>query len=142
MNLHTALRGKPRPLLGALAELANAANAVRPLGRKGYSTLPTFAFGWPTSENAPLLLTGSALDVLRRALLGHYRSCNGRISLAVKAVTWGLLALLQRREAESKRYFEDPLRAIRGDAVGYGFDAAKLNGNAGTAYADQLTHSE
>jgi ectoine hydroxylase-related dioxygenase (phytanoyl-CoA dioxygenase family) len=40
------------------------------------------------------------------------------------------------------RDFEDPLRAIRGDEVGYGFDAAKLNGNAGTAFADQLTHSE
>lgn len=40
------------------------------------------------------------------------------------------------------RDFEDPLRAVRGDAVAYGFDAAKLNGNAGTAFADQLTHSE
>jgi ectoine hydroxylase-related dioxygenase (phytanoyl-CoA dioxygenase family) len=40
------------------------------------------------------------------------------------------------------RDFEDPLRAIRGDEVGYGFDAAKLNGSASTAYADQLTHSE
>ena len=40
------------------------------------------------------------------------------------------------------RDFEDPLRAIRGDAVGYGFDAAKLNGNASAAYADQLTNSE
>lgn len=40
------------------------------------------------------------------------------------------------------RDFEDPLRAIRGDAVGYGFDAAKLGGHAGSAFADQLTHSE
>ena len=40
------------------------------------------------------------------------------------------------------RDFEDPLRAIRGDEVGYGFDAAKLNGSASVAYADQLTHSE
>ncbi|CAM3764447.1 phytanoyl-CoA dioxygenase family protein [Mycobacterium frederiksbergense] len=40
------------------------------------------------------------------------------------------------------RDFEDPLRAVRGDAVGYGFDAAKLNGKAGSAFADQLTHSE
>jgi ectoine hydroxylase-related dioxygenase (phytanoyl-CoA dioxygenase family) len=40
------------------------------------------------------------------------------------------------------RDFEDPLRAVRGDAVGYGFDAAKLTGSAGAAYADQLTHSE
>lgn len=40
------------------------------------------------------------------------------------------------------RDFEDPLRAIRGDEVAYGFDAAKLNGNSGAAFADQLTHSE
>lgn len=40
------------------------------------------------------------------------------------------------------RDFEDPLRAIRGEEVAYGFDAAKLNGNAGAAFADQITHSE
>lgn len=40
------------------------------------------------------------------------------------------------------RDFEDPLRAIRGDAVGYGFDGAKLTGNASAAYTDMLTHSE
>lgn len=40
------------------------------------------------------------------------------------------------------RDFEDPLRAIRGDHIAYGFDAAKLNGDAGTAFSDQLTHSE
>lgn len=40
------------------------------------------------------------------------------------------------------RDFEDPLRAIRGDAVAYGFDAAKLTGDAGAAYTEQLTHSE
>ena len=114
MNLRTAFLGKPRPLLGATAELVNAANAVRPLGRKGYSTIATFAFGWPTSENAPLLFTGSVLDVVRRAVLGHYRTRNGRISLVAKALTWGLLALVQRREVVSKRYFEDPLKAALG----------------------------
>jgi ectoine hydroxylase-related dioxygenase (phytanoyl-CoA dioxygenase family) len=40
------------------------------------------------------------------------------------------------------RDFEDPLRAIRGDEVPYGFDAAKLNGDAGAAFADQITHSQ
>ncbi|MGN7778673.1 alpha/beta hydrolase [Mycolicibacterium sp. 22603] len=105
---------KPRPVLGALAELVNAANAVRPLGRQGYSTLPTFAFGWPTSENAPLFLTGSLLDVLRRTVLGHYRTRSGRVSLVFKALTWGLLFVVQRREDTSKKYFEDPLRAALG----------------------------
>lgn len=40
------------------------------------------------------------------------------------------------------RDFEDPLRAIRGDAVAYGFDSNKLSGNSGTAFADQLANSE
>ena len=40
------------------------------------------------------------------------------------------------------RDFEDPLRAVRGDAVEYGFDGSRLTGSAGAAYADQLTHSE
>ena len=40
------------------------------------------------------------------------------------------------------RDFEDPLRAIRGDAVAYGFDGSRLNGNAGAAFEDQLANSE
>lgn len=40
------------------------------------------------------------------------------------------------------RDFEDPLRAIRGDAVEYGFDGSKLTGNAGAAFSDQLANSE
>jgi len=40
------------------------------------------------------------------------------------------------------RDFEDPLRAIRGDAVPYGFDASKLTGSSGADFADQLAHSE
>lgn len=40
------------------------------------------------------------------------------------------------------RDFEDPLRAVRGEAVGYGFDGSKLTGSAGAAFADQLANSE
>jgi ectoine hydroxylase-related dioxygenase (phytanoyl-CoA dioxygenase family) len=40
------------------------------------------------------------------------------------------------------RDFEDPMRAIRGDAVAYGFDAAKLTGSSGAEFTDQLAHSE
>jgi hypothetical protein len=40
------------------------------------------------------------------------------------------------------RDFEDPLRAIRGDAVGYGFDGSRLTGDANAAFEDSLTHSE
>ncbi len=61
------------PLLRASAELLNAANGVRPLGREGYITLPVFAFGWPTTEMSMLYLTGSVLDAVRRGLRGDFR---------------------------------------------------------------------
>jgi hypothetical protein len=79
---------KPRPLLATSAELLNAANGVQPLGRKGYVTIPTFAFGWPTTELAPLYLTGSVLDAVRRGLLGHFKTPTGRAALVLKALTW------------------------------------------------------
>ena len=109
------MRPKPRPLLAATAELVNAANGVQPLGRKGYVTIPTFAFGWPTSELAPLYLAGSVLDTVRRALLGHFSSRSGRMSLAVKAVTWALLAFIQRRNVKSEPYFDAGLREALGE---------------------------
>src|SRR5690606_17740866 len=103
-----------RTLLRATAELVNAANAVRPLGRRGYGTIPAFAFGWPTSELAPLYLSGSALDALRRGLRGDFNSGKGRIALAMHAIGWALLVLVARRNVASKPYFEQGLR----DALG------------------------
>ncbi|OBB78461.1 alpha/beta hydrolase [Mycobacterium sp. 852014-52144_SCH5372336] len=103
------------PLLRAAAELANAANGVQPLGREGYITLPVFAFGWPTTEAAPLYLTGSVLDAIRRGLRGDFRGARGRIALALTAIAWALLGLIMYRNATSKRYFEEPLREALGD---------------------------
>ncbi|MDF3340569.1 alpha/beta hydrolase [Mycolicibacterium septicum] len=104
-----------RRLLAAAAELLNAANAVKPIGRRGYSTILAFAFGWPTSENAPLVITGSALDAVRRGIRGDYRSAGGRISLLLKAVSWALLVLVHRRGVQSRRYFEEPVREALAD---------------------------
>ncbi|WP_422742978.1 alpha/beta hydrolase [Mycobacterium sp. WMMD1722] len=126
MARHALLR--PRPLLTSTLELVNAANGVQPLGRQGYITIPTFAFGWPTTELAPLYLTGSILDTIRRALLGHFAPRSGRIALAVKAVTWGLLLFIQRRNANSERHFDAGLREALGAdyaAVAAGSDPAK-----------------
>lgn len=103
------------PLLHALAEAVNAANGVRPLGRDGYITLPVFAFGWPTSEAAPLYLAGSVLDAGRRGLRGDFRGARGRIALALTAFTWALLGLIMYRNVTSVRYFEEPLREVLGD---------------------------
>lgn len=103
------------PLLRAAAELANAANGVQPLGREGYITLPVFAFGWPTSEAAPLYLAGSVLDAVRRGLRGDFRGARGRIALTLTAIAWALLGLIMYRNVTSKRFFEEPLREALGD---------------------------
>ena len=106
--------GKHRPLLGATVELANAANAYRPLTRHGWATIGVFAFGWPTSENAPLVVAGSALGALWHAFRGDYRSTSGRISLLFKVISWILLAVVHRRGVTSRPFFEDPLTEALG----------------------------
>ena len=103
------------PLLRASAELLNAANGVRPLGREGYITLPVFAFGWPTTEMSPLYLTGSVFDAVRRGLRGDFRGPRGRIALVLTAIAWALLWFIHRRNVASEPYFEEPLRDALGD---------------------------
>lgn len=106
---------KRRPLLRAAVELANAANGVRPLARDGYPTIPVFAFGWPTSEMAPLYMTGSMIDALRRGIRGDFRGGRGRIALLLTTVSWGLLYLIQRRNIASQPHYENPLREALGE---------------------------
>jgi acetyl esterase/lipase len=108
-------RRRRYPLLRAVAELVNAANAVRPLGREGYVTLPVFAFGWPTGEAAPVVAGASMLDAARRALRGDFEGTRGRLALALTVLTWGVLGFVYRRGAQSQRYFEDPLRETLGE---------------------------
>lgn len=106
---------KPRPLLRALAELANAANGARPLARDGYPTIPVFAFAWPTSEMSPLYMVGSMLDAARRGIRGDFKGRRGRIALMLTMAAWGVLWLIHRRNVLSQPYFEDPLREALGD---------------------------
>ncbi|HET7667891.1 MAG TPA: alpha/beta hydrolase [Mycobacterium sp.] len=103
------------PLLRATAELLNAANGVRPLGREGYITLPVFAFGWPTTEMSPLYLVASVLDAVRRGIRGDFRGVRGRVALLLTVIAWVLLWLIHRRNATSRPNFEEPLRAALGD---------------------------
>jgi acetyl esterase/lipase len=110
----TARLLKPRPLVRAVAELANAANGVQPLARKGYFTIPVFFLGWPTSELAPLYLTASVLDTARRFRRGHFTGRRGPIALGVNAITWALLVLIQRRNVRSESVFESGLRETLG----------------------------
>ena len=103
------------PLLRAVAELVNAVNAVAPLRRQGYATLPVFAFGWPSSEAALVVVGASALGAARRGLRGDFEGLRGRIALVLTVISWGLLGFLHRRSAQSQHCFEDPLREALGE---------------------------
>ncbi len=103
------------PLLRAVAELVNAANAVRPLGREGYVTIPVFFLGWPTGEAAPVVAGASMLDAARRGLRGDFRGRRGRIALALTAISWGVLGFIYYRNSTSQESFEGPLRDALGE---------------------------
>ncbi len=106
------------PLLRAIAEVVNASNAIRPLGRDGYVTLPVFAFGWPTGEAAPVVVGASVIDAARRALRGDFKGRRGRIALALTMVSWAMLGFVYRRNARSQPYFEEPLAEALGEDYG------------------------
>ncbi len=105
--------------------------------------------------SAPIWIRRKHSDTVRRAINVNY--CVGWVrqeenqflsvpTEVARTLDDDLLKLIGYQEGAWAmgyfRDFEDPLRAIRGDAVGYGFDAAKLTGNASAAYADQITHSQ
>ena len=95
-KLRRAIR-RPRPLLRATAELINALNGFRPLGRTGYKAFAVFWFGWPTSEVPTLYMSASALDALRRWRRGDFEGARGRTALALTAASWAVLAVIHRR---------------------------------------------
>jgi acetyl esterase/lipase len=92
---------RPRPLLRATTELINAINGFRPLGRKGYTTIAVFWFGWPTSEIPMLYLTASVLDAARRAWRGDFAGRRGKLALALTAASWAVLGVIYRRNVKS-----------------------------------------
>ena len=94
---------RPRPLLRAAVELANAANGFRPLARKGYLTIAVFWVGWPTSELPAFYAAGSMFDAVRRGLRGDFRGRRGIAALALTVLSWGFLAAIQRRNLTTPR---------------------------------------
>jgi acetyl esterase/lipase len=90
-------RPKRRPLARAAVEFINAANGLRPLARKGYSTVLVFWFGWPTSEVPGLYFAGSLIDVLRRGRRGDFAGRRGKAALALTAASWAILAVIRYR---------------------------------------------
>ncbi|MCW2655053.1 MAG: esterase [Mycobacterium sp.] len=94
---------RARPLLRAIAELVNAANALRPLGRKGYITIAVFWFGWPTSEVPTLFLGASMLDAIRRWRQGDFAGRRGKAALVLTAAAWVILVVVYRRGLTTPR---------------------------------------
>ena len=92
----TRLR-RPRPLARAAVELVNAANGLRPLARRGYSTVLVFWFGWPTSEVPGLYIFASLLDALRRGRRGDFAGLRGKAALALTAASWAILGVIRYR---------------------------------------------
>ncbi|SOJ54835.1 Carboxylesterase NlhH [Mycobacterium simulans] len=91
------MRIRPRPLARAAVEFINAANGLRPIARKGYSTVLVFWFGWPTSEVPGIYFTASLLDVLRRSRRGDFAGRKGKAALGLTAASWAILAVIRYR---------------------------------------------
>ncbi len=84
--------GKRRPLLRASVELANAANAVRPLGREGYPTIPVFFAR--LADHRDVAAVPGRVGARTRCGGGcgvTSQPVAGESSLLVTAITWGLL---------------------------------------------------
>lgn len=88
---------KPRPLARAAVEFANAANGLRPLARKGYTTVLVFWFGWPTSEVPGLYFSASLVDALRRGRRGDFAGRRGKAALVLTAASWAILGVIRYR---------------------------------------------
>jgi acetyl esterase/lipase len=112
-RLRRVLR-RPRPLLRATLEFINASNGFRPLGREGYLTIAVFWFGWPTSEVPSVYLAASVADALRRGRRGDFKGRRGKVALALTAASWGILAVLHRRNVTSAAPLQAALRAELG----------------------------
>ncbi|WP_375502576.1 alpha/beta hydrolase fold domain-containing protein [uncultured Jatrophihabitans sp.] len=101
------------------AAALNAANALRPLDRRGPASGLAYVAGWPTSE-LPLPALGlhlAANTVGARA--GGLRGRAGAANVALLAGTTGVLLGLDRAGRQAFRAYEDALRA----ALGYDYRA-------------------
>jgi acetyl esterase/lipase len=97
MPLPRFRRPKPRPLARAATEFINAANGLRPLARKGYTTVLVFWFGWPTSEVPGIYFVASLLDALRRGRRSDFTGRRGKAALALTAASWAILGVIRYR---------------------------------------------
>ena len=95
-----------------LALAALAANAVRPMSR-GWSSIPGFAFGWPTSELAPHLLGASLVDTAAELTVRRGRA--SRVGLVAAAAAAGLLGYTIAGARRTGTELDKALRESIGD---------------------------
>ena len=102
------------PVLGhrsrlALAGLAATANAVRPVSRSRGVAAAAFAVGWPVSE-LPLLTLGAQATLTAAGLRrGGWKTPDGRVSVAVQALSAAGLVALHHRAQQAQPVLEAAL---------------------------------
>src|SRR5829696_4658317 len=99
-------------LAGALASLAFTGNAVRPVARRGWLSLPAFLAAWPVSE-LPLqtLATQAASAVALSARPGHRpRGPRAKVAASATALSWIGLVALDRAARRSDRTLAEAIR--------------------------------
>ena len=105
-------------LAGALASLAFTGNALRPVARRGWLSLPAFLAAWPVSE-LPLqtLATQAASAVALSARPGHRpRGPRAKVAASATALSWIGLVALHRAARRSDRTLAEALRVGLGAA--------------------------
>src|SRR5215213_3301993 len=107
-------------LAGALASLAFTGNALRPVARRGWLSLPAFLAAWPVSELPLQTLAGQAASAVALGARPGHRPCGPRAKVAASAtaLSWIGLVALQRAARRSDRTLAEALR------VGLGADPA------------------
>jgi len=110
-------RAGRRYLVLAALDAVGAANAYRPLSRRGAPSVVSFASGWPTSEFALQAIAAQAVLTAGAARRGALRGTAGKLGLLVHAATWVALGRLQRQASRC----DEVLEAALGAELGAGY---------------------
>ena len=103
------MKPSSRFLLSGVAAAANTTNAVRPVAREGYASIPSFAFGllpseFPVQTGLLQLATGALL-----ARKGGAKGIRGALGLAAYGASAAGLVYMHRRAGEAAGVLEQAL---------------------------------
>ena len=97
-----------------VAAAADAANAWRPVDRRGAASTPAYLAGWPASELTVAALAAHAAVVVVGARAGGLRGRTGAANIALAAGTASLLLGLDRAGRQARGAYEDALLSCLG----------------------------